>query len=421
MTATLDDLIKALAAKAVGGGAQPEKKGSILVTADTTQDVYDQKMAFIAASMKLDPLDPRVREEAAKQTKTQVGDLNFANWQKEKAQDQAELAEASRQKAQREAEEEAAAVPKIGDPYDSAIKVVEKYTAEATAMGQKMRRQSWEARKLDSGQGLSGTVTRVTAGTLGTAAATAHALDTATSEPVGLVTDAVAGGGIKKEGQKLAGEAKAVNREVGTSMDILTGDMQKLYDQVKPAIADFDDAFKHFDEAHSAFTSCGDMPDKKDWVTPMKTMESALDTMREASKRFDALGTGLAAKEADMDAYNQETAEGAAGHAMSFASNFLAPEKVGTEAALAKEAEGAVEKEAFKDVEKATAQEFAKDGKKLAQNVVKEDMPEGIAGNLKEMPKEQVKKAPMEATKSAANKAHDDYVEEQKKKAPSNP
>jgi hypothetical protein len=382
MTVTAEDLIKTLAAKAAGAvtgapsGPAPKKTGSVQVSSDTTQHVYDEKLFGVAKSMGLDPSDSKVVAEAKRLTKAQIGDGNYASWQKSLAGEAEEVQQETEQE-----KKEAAALPKIGDPYDSATNEVQKMTAEATKMGKKMRFESWKASKLDSGTGATGFVTRAAAGTMGLASATGHALDSATSEPISYATDTGANvvsemakgkgagsavvSGVKQEGQHVVSDLKSINQQVDTSMDIATGRMQELYEQLKPAVSDFDGAFKHFDEGRNDFLACGDMPDKKDWITPMKKMESAMDQMREASKRFDGLSAsiGLNARAAEMDTFSQETGEGGAGHIMSFASNFIDPEG-GAEKGVAKE----------------------------------------------------VTKVAVESTKSAANKEHDLAVEEEKKK-----
>ena len=354
-----------------------QRAGGLLPPAKVAS-VYGYWLMSIAKARGIDLSDASVRvakveevEQAAREkTKTQVGDLNFANWVRWESGAQAQ-AEAAGDAAH--AQEVAAAKPP--DLYAGLQGRHDAMWKETAKMRAEMVQTEYFCQKLNFGSGAKGTAARITAGgytaVWGVGARTVSSV--ADHAPMIVLTTIGTGLGsttaekyLVKQGQAVKREGEEMGEDVGTATRLVSGDMQAAYQATRAPYAQWEAAFSAFTNASSQFLKDRSL-DGIEGVSAMGkdigAMEAAEKQMRDANDTYqiacEKLGIKSEAKALDtLGKHIVKGSEEAVSTAVTMALPEVAPSLAEIKSAV-KGVEGLGAKELTREGEAAVAKALA--------------------------------------------------------------
>ena len=260
---------------------QAKGKGQILLSYQQMQDVYASYINTISASRGYPSSKAgmtQVHADALVRMAKQIGSGNFERYMEmgggkftyippkkiaeEADQIEAEEAAAKEQKSQ----------DPMGDLYSAMRKRARSLNASATRLKSAVVQAEYFTHMLKSPEGAKGVAYQIAAGTLGTYAAVKHGADYAKKtvedktkdvlDPIGQAIDKGVDKAVgKKEEPKPTFEDKAeeFGQTVGTSYELMTGQLHELYQQTRPSYGAFQQAKDAFYNAHSAYWRVNDL------------------------------------------------------------------------------------------------------------------------------------------------------------------
>ena len=283
-----------------GGLLPPNKVG----------DVYGYWLLELAKARGVNVGDASIDAAARAKTKAQVGDANFAQWERwERGSDERALAAGER-----------AAAPKFDPETQMRVRHDQLWKATATMRAEVVQTEHL-CQKLNFGKGAKGTAARLTAGgytamwgiggrTVGSVAEHVPMLVVST---VGFVFGSeLAERTLIKHGRAIAKEGGEMGEDVYTAQLLVGGDMQAAYDATRGPYGKYQAAFMAFSDASTQFLKDQARDGVDGYLARAKdiaAMEAAEKQMREASgdyqmacaklgvqsnaKRLDTLGSHI--------------------------------------------------------------------------------------------------------------------------------
>src|SRR3954447_13514559 len=222
-----------------------------LLKPQRVQEVYGYWLLEVGRARGASAGGRSIDEAARARTKKQVGDLNFAQWERwERGVDEQALA----------AGERAAAPPldvegRLRARHDQMWK-------ETAAMRAEVVQTEYLAQKLNFGKGVKGTAARLTAGGYtGMYAVGARTVSSVTEHvpmlvlsSVGLVLGSeLAERTLVNQGRAIAQEGAEMGDDVLTAKQLVGGEMQAAYDATRSSNAKYQTAYSAFSDASSQF------------------------------------------------------------------------------------------------------------------------------------------------------------------------
>ena len=281
-----------------------------LLTPQKVGDVYGYWLLELAKARGVNVGDVSIDAAARARTKAQVGELNFAQWERwERGIDERALAAG-----------EQAAAPKL-DPEAQMRARHDQLWKQTATMRAEVVQTEHLCQKLNFGKGVKGTAARLTAGgytamlgiggrTVGSVAEHVPMLVVST---VGFVFGSeLAERTLIKHGRAVAQEGGEMGEDVYTAQLLVGGDMQAAYDATRAPYAKYQAAFMAFSDASTQFMKDQARDGVDGYLARAKdiaAMEAAEKQMREASgdyqmacaklgvqsnaKRLDTLGAHI--------------------------------------------------------------------------------------------------------------------------------
>ena len=158
----------------------------------------------------------------------------------------------------------------------------------ATRLSNSMAQAEYFTHKLKSPEGAKGVAYQITAGVLGIYAAGKHAKDYAAKQvdPIGQAVDKGVDAAVGKEDKPdptFTEKADELGQTAGTSVELMTGQLHKLYQTTRPSYTAFQTAQVSFGNARSAFWRSKDLDPLSEQLGNMMTH---LKAMRAASLQY---------------------------------------------------------------------------------------------------------------------------------------
>ena len=280
-----------------------QRSGGVLKP-QRVQEVYGYWLVAIAKARGLSAGDGSGDQAARAKTKAQVGDLNFAQWERwERGIDDAAW-EAGKQAAAPELDVERA----LRARHDQMWK-------ETAAMRSEVPQTEYLAQKLNFGKGVKGSTARLTAGGYtGMYAVGARTVSSVTEHvpmlvlsSVGLVLGSeLAERTLVNQGRAIAQEGAEMGEDVLTATQLVGGEMQAAYDASRVPYAKYQAAFIAFTDASTKFLKDQALDGIDGYSAragDIEAMAAAEKQMREASADYQIacakLGVQTSAKRLD--------------------------------------------------------------------------------------------------------------------------
>jgi len=234
-------------------GVRALQRSGGLLTPQKVQEVYGHWLEEIAKKRGVNAGDLSLDQPARAQTKTQVGDLNFANWEKWEKAENAKIDEQT-------AKETAAQEPLSGDAqlqarHDQMWKSIAKIRAEVV-------QTEYLAGKVNFGGGVKGATARITAGGYTamwgvgarTVSGVAEHVPMIVLSGVGLVFGSeLAERTLVKQLHEVARKDEEMDRDIATAGRLVGGKMQAAYQATRTPYANWQAAFDAFTNASIQF------------------------------------------------------------------------------------------------------------------------------------------------------------------------
>jgi len=265
-----------------GGVVQANGQGRLSddeVNAKVTE-VFNAWVRTIAASRGLPKNNLDVISAALARTAHQVGPVMFERYQNYGGTKGMESALA----AMDETAEEEEADP-MGELYHRMRVRARSLNTAATKLNSSVVQAEYFTHMLKSPEGAKGIAYQITAGVMGIGAAIIHGLDYAKKipDPKGAAIDKsmdfVIGKLIGKEPKPkptFTEKADEFGQTAGTSVELMTGQLNKLYQQTRPSYSAYQKALVAFGDARSAYWSANDLPTLSEQLGQMKTHLEAM-------------------------------------------------------------------------------------------------------------------------------------------------
>jgi hypothetical protein len=259
-----------------GGLLKPQK----------VQDVYGYWLLELARARGVN-VDNSIDAAARAKVKTQVGDLNFAQWERWERGIDEKAAEAG----------ERAAAPAL-DPEAQMRARHDQMWKETAAMRAEVVQTEYLAQKLNFGTGAKGTAARLTAGGytamwgIGarTVSSVAEHVPLLVVSSVGLVLGSeLAERTLIKQGRAIAQEGGEMGEDVLTAKLLVGGEMQAAYNATRGPYTKYQAAFTAFSEAGSKFLKDQALDGINGYsarASDIGAMDSAEKQMREAAADY---------------------------------------------------------------------------------------------------------------------------------------
>ena len=347
-----------------GGLLKPQK----------VQDVYGDWILELAKSRGGDVGDASIDAAARAKTKAQVGDLNFAQWERwERGIDEAALAAGER-----------AAAPAL-DPEAQMRARHDRMWKETAALRAEVVQSEYLAQKLNFGTGVKGSAARLTAGGYTAMWAIGARSVSSVAEHVPLLVVSTVGTvfgselaerTLVKQGRAVAHEGAEMGDDVLTAKQLVGGEMQAAYHATRAPYAKYQAAFTAFSDASSQFLKDQALDGISGYMARAKdigAMDAAEKQMRDASADYQItcakLGIQTSAKRLDtLGAHIVKGNQEAVGVAVTMALPEVAP-GLGELRQAFKRAEGMSAKEIEKEAAEAAARALVKKGEGAALKV----------------------------------------------------
>lgn len=352
------------------GGRLLQRSGGLLKP-QKVQDVYGYWLLELAKARGVNVGDASIDAAARARTKTQVGDLNFAQWERwERGIDEQAAAAGAR-----------AAAPAFDPEANMRARHDAMWKATATLRAEVVQSE-YLCQKLNFGKGVKGTAARLTGGgytamwgigarTVGSVAEHVPMLVVST---VGFVFGSeLAERTLVKHGRAIAQEGGEMGEDVYTAQLLVGGDMQAAYDATRGPYAKYQAAFTAFSDASTQFLKDQAREGVDGYLARAKdiaAMEAAEKQMRDTSGEYQIacakLGVQSNAKRLDtLAAHIVQGHQEAVATAVTFGLPEVAPGLGELRQAL-KGAEGMSAKQIEKEAVDAVAQSIVKqEGKAL--------------------------------------------------------
>jgi hypothetical protein len=344
-----------------GGLLKPQK----------VQDVYGYWLLELGKARGVNVGDVSIDAAARARTKAQVGDLNFAQWERwERGIDEQAAAAGER-----------AAAPAFDPEANLRARHDAMWKATASLRAEVVQTE-YLCQKLNFGKGAKATAARLTAGgytamwgigarTVGSVAEHVPMLVVST---VGFVFGSeLAERTLIKQGRAIAKEGGEMGEDVYTAQLLVGGDMQAAYDATRGPYANYQAAFTAFSDASSQFLKDQARDGVDGYLARAKdiaAMEAAEKQMRETSAEYQMacakLGVQSSAKRLDtLGAHIVQGQQEAVATAVTFGLPEVAP-GLGELKQAVKGAEGMSAKQIEKEAAEAVAESMVKqEGKAL--------------------------------------------------------
>lgn len=278
-----------------GAGAmvQAEGKGQILLSYQQMQDVYASFIHTLSASRGYPSSKAgmtKIHADALVRLATQVGSGNFERYldkgggqftyiPPKKIEEEADRIE------EEEAKEEQKSQDPMGDLYSAMRKRARSLNASATKLSSSIAHAEHYTHMLKSPEGEASRLAyHIAAGTLGLYASGKKAVDYAKKkvDPIGQAIDKGVDKAVgKKDKPEPTFEQKAeeVGQTAGTSVELMTGQLNELYQQTRPSYGAFQQALEAFGNARSAYWSANDLETLSEqlghMINHLKAMQAA--------------------------------------------------------------------------------------------------------------------------------------------------
>ena len=176
----------------------------------------------------------------------------------------------------------------MGGLYQRMRELARSLNNSATKLSSGVAQAEHFTHKLKSPEGAKGVAYQITAGALGIYAAAKHSKDYAAKQvdPIGQAIDKGVDAAVGKEAKPeptFTEKADELGQTAGTSVELMTGQLHKLYQKTRPSYSVFQTAQTAFGNAHSTFWSVNDMETLSEQLGYMITH---LEAMRGAALQY---------------------------------------------------------------------------------------------------------------------------------------
>ena len=280
----------ALVARQAAGKRMLQRAGGGLLTPRRVEEVLGYWIVSIQKARGSAVVDNAISDAARVKTKAQVGDANWANFEKwELHRDEQNWADAKAAEAAK-----AAAEPKF-DPESAMRARHDAMWRETAPMRAEVVQTEYLCQKLNFGTGAKGTAARITAGGyIGMWGVGARTVSSVAEHAPMLVLTGVgtwlgsdfAAKHLIKQGEAVKREGEEMGEDVHTGVQLVSGDMQAAYDATRGPYKRYEAAFSAFTDASTQFLKDQQLDGIDGYAARAKdiaAMETAEKQMRDAN------------------------------------------------------------------------------------------------------------------------------------------